>query len=119
MIVQKRRHAAFYVSALLLGCLLGVLGARELFVGSALSLIPWGLVALSVGAVAASARIAAAAGGLYGFALGFSFMVAGYNGTTSLLARLAPFAAFGAIGACCGASLATAAAMLLRLRSHR
>lgn len=37
--------------AILAGALLGVLGARYLFVGSWLSLIPWGIAELALGAV--------------------------------------------------------------------
>lgn len=119
--MHTRLRAAGYIAALATGCVLGVIGARVLFVGSALSLIPWALVGLSVGAMARSAGIAAAAaaGALYGFGLGFSFMIAGYSGSAALVSRLVPFSVFGAIGAVCGACLSALGARLSRRPQNR
>jgi len=44
-------------------------------------------------------------GMLYGFALCFSFMIAGYTGTASHLSRLPFFALVGVFGALCGLGL--------------
>lgn len=84
------------------GAVLGVVGARLLFVGSALSLIPWGLVALGLGLWSSSPRQAVIVGASYGFVLAFVFMVAGYGGEAPLVSRLAPFALLGCVGAVCG-----------------
>jgi len=48
------------------------------------------------------------AGALYGFCLNFSFMIAGYTGTASLLSRLPFFILIGLFGAVCGVALAAA-----------
>ncbi len=75
-----------------LGVVLGVTGAKYLLVGSALSLLPWGLVAALIGYTSPSrARTTLAASG-YAFALAFAFMIAGYQGQTPITHRLPPFA---------------------------
>ncbi len=88
------------VSALV-GALLGVIGSRYLFVGSALSLIPWGIVGLAIG-YWSTRRSSMLNGGVYGFFLAFVFMIAGYSGSASLLSRLPFFGALGLFGALCG-----------------
>ena len=90
------------VSALILGGILGTLGARYLFVGSAHSLIPWSLAGLLLGYWCKSRKEAVIIGILYGFALVFSFMLAGYQGVAPLVTRIAPFAVLGLVGAFCG-----------------
>jgi hypothetical protein len=75
-------------------------------VGSGLSLVPWFLVGLALGACCRTARTATVVGGLFGFALAFTFMVAGYEGSAALVTRLAPFALLGVIGSLCGIALA-------------
>ena len=95
-----------YAGLVALGATLGLLGARYVFVGSGVSLLPWGLVALLVGAFAPSRRAALAGGSAYGFALAFTFMVTGYDGTATLMSRLPFFAILGILGAACAALLA-------------
>ena len=94
------------VVAVALGALLGLLAARVVLVGSALSLIPWAVAGLAIGAISAGRPRAAAGGALYGFALAYVFMLAGYDGSAPLHTRLVPFVVFGAVGAMCGAVLA-------------
>jgi hypothetical protein len=89
-------------AAALIGIGLGVIGARYLFVGSFLSLIPWGTAGLLLGIWCAAYRKAIVTGALYGFLLVFSFMIAGYGGSASLLSRLPFFAILGLVGAVCG-----------------
>jgi hypothetical protein len=89
------------VVSVIAGSLLGILGARYLFVGSALSLIPWAIAGLAIGAWS-NKRESMINGAIYGFALSFAFMVAGYAGTASLLSRLPFFALLGLFGALCG-----------------
>ena len=95
-----------YAGLVAVGATLGVLGARYLFVGSSLSLVPWGLVAVVVGVLAHSRRAALAGAAAYGFALAFTFMVAGYDGTATVLSRVPFFAILGLVGAACAALLA-------------
>ena len=97
------------VVAVLVGVLLGVVGARYLFVGSALSLVPWAVAALALGTWC-TPRQALGVGALYGFALAFSFMVAGYTGSSSIIGRLPAFALLGLVGAVSGLVLAWSAA---------
>jgi hypothetical protein len=96
------------VIAVALGILLGVLGSRMLFLQWA-TLIPWGLVAVVVGVLARDRGQAIVDGAVYGFALGFSFMVAGYGGTDPVVAKAPFFAIIGLVSAGFGAVLSLAA----------
>jgi hypothetical protein len=91
--------------AILAGAALGVIGSRYLFVGSWLSLVPWGIVGLALGLWEPRPRPALLNGALYGFALAFAFLIAGYSGSASLLSRLPFFALLALFGAFCGAAL--------------
>ena len=90
-----------YAAAVLTGAFLGVLGARFLFVGSGLSLIPWAIVGLVLGAWCSRVE-SLGVGAAYGFTLAFVFMIAGYSGSSPLIGRLPAFAVLGAVGAVCG-----------------
>lgn len=93
--------------AILVGACLGVLDARVLFVNSALSLVPWSLAGLALGAVYAGDRWRIrAVGAAYGFALAYVFMLASYDGPSTVASKLLPFIPFGVFGAICGALLA-------------
>ena len=87
--------------SIVVGSLLGIIGSRFLFVGSALSLIPWAIAGLAIGAWC-NKRESMIYGAVYGFALTFVFMIAGYTGIASLLSRLPFFALLGLFGASCG-----------------
>ncbi|HEX9607544.1 MAG TPA: hypothetical protein VF962_09960 [Gemmatimonadaceae bacterium] len=91
------------IIAAILGVILGATGPYYAFLGW-YSVIPWGLVALAVGSWC-SKRQSLYAGALYGFCLNFSFMIAGYTGTASLLSRLPFFILIGLFGAVCGIAL--------------
>jgi hypothetical protein len=90
--------------AAILGAILGATGPRYAFLGW-YSLVPWGLVALAIG-FWCSKRQSLYAGALYGFCLCFSFMIAGYTGTASLVSRLPFFVLIGLFGAVCGIAVA-------------
>ena len=94
--------------AFLVGGVIGYLG------GSAKVLIVWSVVGLALGWLSASYKAAAACGAIYGFALSYVFMLAGYDGTAPISTKLLPFVLFGLIGAVCGAVLATAGRALPR-----
>ena len=94
-----------YLVAIAVGVGLGLLGARYLFVGSGLSLIPWTIIGLALGAWC-TRREATGVGAVYGFSLAFVFMTAGYTGSESLVGRMPTFALFGLFGAVCGLVLA-------------
>ncbi len=101
-----------YAGLVALGATLGLLGARYVLVGSGLSLVPWGLVAVLVGVLAHSRRAALAGAAAYGCALAFTFMVAGYDGGAPVLSRLPFFAILGLVGAACAALLALAGSLV-------
>lgn len=92
--------------AIAIGVALGVVGARVLFVGSWASLIPWAAAGFLLGFWSEAWWSATLVGGVYGFALAFSFMVAGYRGSLALTTRLVPFAALGFFGAVGGLTTA-------------
>ena len=96
----------WFVGLVVLGTVLGLLGARYLFVGSGLSLIPWGLVAVLTGVLSPTRRAAVAGAAAYGFTLALTFMVAGYDGTATVVSRLPFFGILGLFGAGCAAVLA-------------
>jgi hypothetical protein len=108
------------IVAIVIGSALGVIGARVLFVGSWLSLVPWTIVGLGLGAWCVGLEWTWV-GALFGFFVSFVFMLSGYAGTASLLSRVPFFAILGAFGAVCGFVLAFvgsfAKRMLGRLRT--
>ncbi len=87
--------------AIALGCLLGITSPYYLFLNWA-SVIPWGIFGFGLGCYCRTKQESAFAGFLYGFALGFVFLIAGYAGRASLLSRLAPFALLALFSAVCG-----------------
>ena len=99
------------------GAVLGAIGARVVFVGSGLSLVPWTVCGLALGGCSTGRRQASANGTAYGFMLAFVFMAAGYDGAASMVTRLPFFAALGVIGAGAGLSLTTLGRLMrIRLR---
>jgi hypothetical protein len=92
------------VVSICLGALLGLVGARYVLVGSALSLVPWAIVGLCIGCFN-DRKGAMINGALYGFVLSFAFMCAGYHGAAPLLTRVPFFLLLGVIGAVCGFAL--------------
>ncbi|MCU6480652.1 MULTISPECIES: hypothetical protein [Arthrobacter] len=95
------------ILAAALGALLGLIGARYIFVGSALSLVPWGLAALIIGLLSKTWATAASRSALFGFCLAGTFMLAGYQGTVPVTNHLIPFAIIGLVGALCAIAGAT------------
>lgn len=101
------------VAAVLVGAVLGVVGARYLFVGSWLNLIPWTITGLILGHVPERRR-AFRVGAVYGFSLFFAFMVAGYTGMRPILGRMPFFAVVGLVGAIYGCALGFVSALTAR-----
>jgi hypothetical protein len=106
------------IVSILAGSMLGFIGSRVLFVGSWLSLIPWGIVGLAIG-YWSQKREAMINGGCYGFALAFVFMIAGYAGSASLISRLPFFAILGIFGGFCGLILGLAGSVIHSLVNQR
>jgi hypothetical protein len=101
------------------GAFLGWLCARVIFVGSALAIIPWAIAGLLLGWFASGWRFALVGGAVYGFALGVTFMVAGYEGSRPLSTALLLFAVIGLICAACGLACAVVGHGLRRLTRRR
>ncbi len=100
----------------LIGSIFGVIGSRFIFVGSALSLIPWGITGLIIGFWSKSAKEAVLNGSVYGFLLSFIFMVSGYSGSAALLSRIPFFIILGIVGAICGGVLGIIGNLLRKFR---
>jgi hypothetical protein len=101
-----RNRVAIASLMAVLGVLLGLIGARYVFVNSGLSLVPWGLVSLGIGARAPSRSAAVGAAGLFGFALAVSFMAFSYDGNDGVGSVIIPFCLLGLVGAACAMALA-------------
>jgi hypothetical protein len=86
-----------YLTAAVIGLIIGYIG------GPGWILAVWAIVGLVIGRYANRRRAALANGAIYGFALSYAFMVAGYSGSDPLTGKLAPFILFGIVGALCGA----------------
>lgn len=94
--------AARLIGGAIVGLVLAYAGVLVLGLQWA-TFIPWGLAGLALGAVCRSRREALAAGAVYGFVLGFTFMVAGYSGADPVAGKLPFFAVIGAVSAVAGA----------------
>lgn len=99
----------------ILGALLGVINSRFIFVGSGISLIPWGILGLFVGWMARSKKEALLSGIVYGFVLSFAFMATGYTGSAPFVTRIPFFTILGLFGALCGAILGIVGLLLKNL----
>ena len=102
------------IAAAIVGIILGILGSRYLFVGSFLSLIPWGIAGLLFGLWCQNYRESLITGAVYGFLLVFAFMAGGYEGADPILGKLPFFAILGLVGAVCGIGLTLTATFLRR-----
>jgi len=81
----------------------GVVGiAVGIWGGPVIVLIPWAAIGLAIGWLCVNNKAALINGAVYGFALAYTFMVVGYNGTDPLSHKLLPFVIFGVIGSIAG-----------------
>jgi hypothetical protein len=88
-------------TAVCIGLILGLIGARYLFVGSWLILIPWTVAGLGIG-FWCTKNESIVNGVVYGFVLSFVFLLAEYSGKASLISRVPFFAVLGVFGGVCG-----------------
>lgn len=98
------------IVSLLLGIVIGYLG------GPAFALVWWALIGLVIGYFSASTKAGLVNGAVYGFALSYTFMLAGYSGSDPLASKLAPFVLFGMFGAVCGLCLGIIGHLMNRTR---
>lgn len=108
-----------FFSAAVIGVVLGIVGSRIILVGSAWSLLVWGVIGLALGWWAVRMSRALLNGAAYGFSLAFAFMLAGYSGTAPILMRVFPFALIGLVGAVCGLALALGGTLARRVMVRR
>lgn len=102
-----------WVIAAVLGLLLGVVCGAWL--SSGLDLVPWAIGALALGAASRDRTVALGSAALFGFVVSVSFLVAGYDGSSSFVARTAFFLVLGLFGALCGLALGALGRLLGRL----
>jgi hypothetical protein len=114
-----RGQGALLLVAVVLGVVLGWLGAKPLsFLGVGNVLI-W-----AIGVVALGTRPGTAPGkvlrlGLFGFVLGVSFMCFDYSGADALSTKLVPFAVIGLFCAACAVALGALVHVVLSMRAAR
>ena len=98
------QYAVLLVAAVA-GVLLGWAGARPLSGLAAGNILIWAAAVVALGAITGTAPGKALRLGVFGFALGFSFMCFGYSGDDALTTKLAPFALIGLFCAVCAIAL--------------
>ena len=103
-------NALSYVASLLIGVATGYVG------GPAVAMVWWALLGLLLGWFSDRKKASLMNGALYGFALAYTFMLAGYSGSESVLSKLVPFVAFGVFGSICGACLGLVGYLIRRKR---
>ena len=80
---------------------MGYLSSKMLFL-QWFTLIPWGLAALFIGYSSKNKKQAVVNGSVYGFFLGFVFLVFQYSGIDLLITKILPFILLGIVSAICG-----------------
>ena len=76
--------AVNYGPVVLVATIMSYLSSRYIFVGSGLSLLPWGMIAIAWGASSADKRLALRRGALYGFCQSFIFLWIDKRGMLSI-----------------------------------
>jgi hypothetical protein len=105
--MKSRLASKKYWSVIFAALVMAYISSRYLFVGSGLSVIPWGLLGILLGTIVAQdKREAYMIGAIYGFTLSFSFLwidKAGHTSLTQFLFLLVIITLLGVFGAGCGA----------------
>ena len=99
------RNPRQYILPIIVAAVMSFVSSRYLFVGSGLSLIPWGILAFSFGIFTRDKIIATQRGLIYGFAQSFIFLWIDKNGMTSIgqfLLLVVVISALSAAAAGCG-----------------
>ncbi|HEY6951724.1 MAG TPA: hypothetical protein VI758_04915 [Bacteroidota bacterium] len=89
------------IVAVIVGAVLGIIGARYLLVGSWLNLVPWTVAGIAVGYWGTRTE-SVINSFVYGFVLSFAFLAAGYSGKFPFITRVPFFAVLGVVGGICG-----------------
>ncbi|HSX00478.1 MAG TPA: hypothetical protein VLH38_05570 [Patescibacteria group bacterium] len=83
------RNPAQYLVPVIIAAAMSYVSSRYLFVGSGLSLIPWGVIAISFGLVSKDKLLASQRGLIYGFSQSFIFLWIDKSGTITIAQFLA------------------------------
>ncbi len=86
------------IVAVFLGISLGFLSSKMLFL-QWFTLIPWCIAAVIIGYFSKNKKASLINGAIYGFLLGFIFMMGQYTGSDPLTTKLFPFAVLGLVSA--------------------
>jgi hypothetical protein len=111
-----------YIIPVLVAAAMSYISSRYLFVGSGLSLIPWGLLALGFGFFTKDKQLATQRGLIYGFAQSFIFLWIDKSGITSVgqfLLLAVIISALGIFGAGCGWILSRIGWLIRRRFTHK
>lgn len=92
------------VGAAIVGIILGFVASKMLFLQWA-TLLPWGVAGLIIGLFGKTKKESAVLGAVYGFCLGFVFMLGVYEGSAPIVTRIPFFAIIGLVSAICGSIL--------------
>jgi hypothetical protein len=98
-----------YLLPVFVGFVMSFISSRYLFVGSGLSLIPWGILSLLFGVMARSMSEATRLGAIYGFSQAFIFLWLDKAGNTPSGQFLTLFAIISGLGILAGGCAAVAA----------
>src|SRR5260221_10282594 len=94
------------IVSIVIAVILAFVANKILFVGSGMTLIPWGIVGFILGYWSGNKKETLINGFVYGFTLSFLFMIFGYQGLSGLLSKsLVFFVLLGVFGGICGAVL--------------
>lgn len=104
------------IASIIVGAILAFIADHILFVGSALTLIPWAIIGIVLGLWNKSKKEALINGFVYGFILSFLFMIFGYEGVSGLLGKaLVFFVLLGVFGGICGSILGFIGTLIYKL----
>lgn len=78
------RQKNLLIVSIIAGLLWGIASSRLIFIGSWVSLLPWGLTAIILGAASLDKKRAMLNGAAYGFVLPLAFMFSGYSGPAEI-----------------------------------
>lgn len=110
-----------YLLPIIAALIMSYISSRYLFVGSALSLIPWSILALLCGVLARSKKEAVRLGAVYGFSQTFIFLWIDKAGKITLpqfFILLAIISGLGVVAAC-GTAVAARLGWMIRLHTRK
>lgn len=98
------------IGSAIVGIILGFVASKMLFLQWA-TLLPWGVAGLIIGLFGKTKKEAALLGAVYGFCLGFVFMLSGYQGKDPVITKVPPFIILGIVSSVFGSILSLLASL--------